>query len=195
VSRDVEHPLTYDLTFQDVIAILRLVDAGSPAELDLELEGLKLRVVSRGGRRATEDGPPPQRPSPALRPVAAESETRQESPPGAPAAAGQASTPAVAAQEEAVGRERPVRREQAGGVPVRSPLTGVFYRAPAPGAPPYVQVGGAIREGDTIGLIEVMKLFTPVAAPRSGIVREICVQDQELVQSQQVLAIIEPAAR
>jgi acetyl-CoA carboxylase biotin carboxyl carrier protein len=82
----------------------------------------------------------------------------------------------------------------AGMVAVRAPNLGTFYRAPKPGAPPYVELGQKITADTEVCLIEVMKLFTPVKAGIDGTVREICASDGQMVEYEQVLVIVEPAA-
>lgn len=75
---------------------------------------------------------------------------------------------------------------------VRAPNLGLFYRSPKPGAPPYVQLGEEVGEDTEVCLIEVMKLFTPVVAGVSGILRRICVEDGALVEFDQPLFYVEP---
>ncbi len=82
----------------------------------------------------------------------------------------------------------------AGMVAVRAPNLGTFYRAPKPGAPAYVEVGQAIEADTEVCLIEVMKLFTPVKSGVKGTVRQIVVNDGSMVEYEQILVIIEPAA-
>ena len=82
----------------------------------------------------------------------------------------------------------------AGMVGVRAPNLGTFYRAPKPGAPVYVEVGQAIEADTEVCLIEVMKLFTPVKSGVKGTVRQIVVNDGSMVEYEQLLVIIEPAA-
>ncbi len=77
---------------------------------------------------------------------------------------------------------------------VRATTLGTFYRAPKPGAPPYVSVGDKVDADTEICLLEVMKLFTAVRAGVAGIVREILVRDSEVVEFDQPLFLIEPAA-
>lgn len=81
----------------------------------------------------------------------------------------------------------------AGMVAVRAPNLGTFYRAPKPGAPPYVELGQKVSADTEVCLIEVMKLFTPVKAGIDGTVREICASDGQMVEYEQVLVIVEPA--
>ena len=77
--------------------------------------------------------------------------------------------------------------------PLHAPLTGTFYRAESPEAPPYVELGAHVDEGQKVGLIEAMKVFSDVTADRSGTVVEIVVQNGRLVHHGEVLLYIDPA--
>jgi acetyl-CoA carboxylase biotin carboxyl carrier protein len=90
--------------------------------------------------------------------------------------------------------EAPVVTVPEGMIAVRAPNLGTFYRAPKPGAPPYVDVGQTITADVEVCLIEVMKLFTPVKAGVAGVVREVCANDGQMVEFEQVLFLIEPTA-
>lgn len=79
-------------------------------------------------------------------------------------------------------------------VAVLAPLTGTFYRSESPDAPPLVEVGDTVEEGQKIGLIEAMKVFSEVVADQAGVVAEFAVQNGRLVQRDEVLLYIEPAA-
>ncbi len=78
-------------------------------------------------------------------------------------------------------------------VAVMAQHLGVFYRAPKPGAVPYVEVGQSVDVGSELCLLEVMKLFTAFKAQTAGIVRRICARDAEMVEYGEVLFYIEPA--
>lgn len=75
--------------------------------------------------------------------------------------------------------------------PVEAPMTGMFYRGPSPNEPPYVEEGDVVHEGQTIGLIEAMKVFNEIPSPVSGTVRRILVPNATLVQQGEVLMLIE----
>jgi len=77
---------------------------------------------------------------------------------------------------------------------VTAPFVGIFYRAPRPGAPPYIEVGSQVVEDTTIGIIEVMKLMNAVRAEVSGTVVEVLVEDGAVVEYGQVLLRIAPGA-
>ena len=76
-------------------------------------------------------------------------------------------------------------------VEVRAPMLGVFYRAPRPGTPPFVEVGQSVSAKDAIGLIEVMKLFNQVPAGVDGRVVEIVAADATMLEFGQLILVIE----
>lgn len=84
-----------------------------------------------------------------------------------------------------------VREAPEGHVFIRAANLGTFYRAPKPGAPPYVSVGDEVSPETEVCLIEVMKLFTPLYARTKGVVREILVSDSALVEFDQPLFLVE----
>ncbi len=73
---------------------------------------------------------------------------------------------------------------------VPSPMVGTVYFAPEPGAKPFVAVGQAVKEGDTLFIVEAMKTMNPITAPRSGTVSEVCVNDAQPVEFGQTLCIL-----
>lgn len=68
------------------------------------------------------------------------------------------------------------------GTPVPSPMSGIFYGAPSPGSPAFVKIGDEISEGQVVGLIEAMKVFSEVPAPIAGTVTKIGFESGQLVQ-------------
>ncbi len=78
-------------------------------------------------------------------------------------------------------------RDTAGLVAIRAPNLGHFYRAPKPGAPPFVEIGSRVGPDDVVCVIEVMKLFTLLPAGVSGVVRRISVADGAMVEFDQPL--------
>ncbi len=76
-------------------------------------------------------------------------------------------------------------------IPVLSPLAGVFYRGPSSDVEPFVAIGDEVGYGDTVGLIEAMKLFNEVPAPATGVIGTILAQDGQRIAADEVLMIIE----
>ncbi len=98
----------------------------------------------------------------------------------APAPAATESTPAAdSAPEEASGHK------------IRSPMVGTFYAAPSPTAGPFVTVGQRVNTGDTLCIIEAMKMMNQIEADVSGVVKQILVENGQPVEFDQVLFIIE----
>ncbi|MDY0108870.1 MAG: acetyl-CoA carboxylase biotin carboxyl carrier protein [Candidatus Krumholzibacteria bacterium] len=80
----------------------------------------------------------------------------------------------------------------AGTRPVTSPIVGTFYRAPAPGAPNFVEVGQSVVPGQTLCIVEAMKVMNEIDAEFAGVVREICVENGQAVEAESVLFRLDP---
>lgn len=159
------------LTDADVQAILKLLSAADHlAEFRIRSGDIEI-AYSRNGSGATLLPAPA---STALAPAAAASPAPVAAAP-APLAAAAAPTPLA-------------------GTQVASPMFGTFYRAPAPGAPPFVEVGQAVEPDTVVCIIEVMKLMNSVTAGVRGTVRQVLVADSQPVELGQPLVVIEPAA-
>lgn len=115
----------------------------------------------------------------------------------APAAApAPVSAPAAAAEGSTQGAAPPLAAEaaEAGNTVdfnrlalVKSPMVGVFYAAPSPDSPPFVQVGSKVKKGDVLCIIEAMKLMNEICADRDGEIVDICVANGDVVEFSQVL--------
>lgn len=156
------------LTAKDVAEITRLLEASEFDELTLELDGLKLSVRRNGA-------------------AGDEMRTAARRPVDPPAHDASAAAPAPAPVAGAAG---PSTRD------VAAPLLGTFYRAPKPGAPPFIDIGSVVEEQTIIGIIEVMKLMNTVRAGVRGTVVEIPAHDGVLVEYGQTLVRVRegPAA-
>lgn len=162
------------LSDEDIREILRLVDESELDELRIEMEGLSL-YVRRGGEapvpveaptRARVDEaetPPPERVSEPVGPKPNEEPARTE-PNGEPA------------------RPEPNAEPADGAATITAPMLGTFYRAEAPGAEPFVDLGARVEPDAVVCLIEVMKMMNSVQAGVSGTVVEICAENAELVE-------------
>ena len=159
-------------TPDDIKSIIDLFDNSDWAELHIHSDEFEIHLAKdpavRSRLRATGSSAPEPGPAPPRAPVAAAQPSA--SPPA----------PAPTAVPE-------------GMLIVRAPNLGTFYKAPKPGAPPYVEIGERVEPDTEICVIEVMKLFTPVRAGVTGIVRQALVSDAELVEFDQPLFVIEPS--
>jgi acetyl-CoA carboxylase biotin carboxyl carrier protein len=154
-----------ELSEDDVLEILKLFEQSNFDFLQLQHGERKITVAKAGYR--IEGGAMPVDPPP----VAASAPT--------PAA-----TPAPAAPQAAAPTD--------GLVPVTAPMVGTFYAAPSPADLPYVQVGSQVEIGATVGLIEVMKVFTSIKTETAGIIEQILVRNGEFVEFGQTLFLLRP---
>ena len=145
--------------------LIDLVSESNVSELEItEAEG-KVRIVKGGGQVVQQMMAPVQAPAMAA-PAALQPQAAQ--------------APAVAAAPE-----------QPAGHAVKSPMVGTFYRASAPGAKSFVEVGSAVKEGDTICIIEAMKILNEIEADKSGTIAKILCENGQAVEYGQPLFVIE----
>jgi acetyl-CoA carboxylase biotin carboxyl carrier protein len=155
------------ITPADVEAILKLVESAEHlGDFHLKYGDLEVRV-SRTGNGFD-------------RPAAASAITAfaTESPPSL-----EKTPPAPPARDDVVA---------SGMAVVKAPMVGTFYRAPSPGAAPFIEVGDPVQPDTVVCIIEVMKLMNTIHAEASGTVREIRVENSQPVEFGQVLIVIEP---
>ena len=102
-----------------------------------------------------------------------------------------APAPVVAAEPAAPAAEAAPAASSFTGHEVKSPMVGSFYRAPSPGAKPFVEIGDTVAAGDTICIIEAMKILNPIEADKSGTIKAILVDNADAVEFEQPLFVIE----
>jgi acetyl-CoA carboxylase biotin carboxyl carrier protein len=166
-----------DLTDDDVMTILSLFEESEFDYLQFESGELKLTVSKHGYVPTPAAVPVPA--APVTSPSAAEPPDEQPKPAPEP----QTAAPRPPASDAAA-------RE--GLVPITAPIVGTFYVAPDPQSPPFVSVGDQVNDGSTVGLIEVMKVFTSVRAGIAGEIVDIAVSNAQLVELGEVLFYIRP---
>jgi acetyl-CoA carboxylase biotin carboxyl carrier protein len=107
-----------------------------------------------------------------------------------PAAVAQASAP-VAGAAPVESTAQPEASAIPEGHVIESPMVGTFYRAPSPATPVFTEVGKSVSVGDTLCIIEAMKMFNQIEADKSGVVKAILVENGEPVEYGQPLMVIE----
>ncbi|MFT3817196.1 MAG: acetyl-CoA carboxylase biotin carboxyl carrier protein [Rubrivivax sp.] len=163
------------LTFKEVDQILRIIEEFPASEVRFEYGDLKIHV-----RRAGTEAPRVQAPVPT---VPADAPGQPAQAPAAQAAHAPAAPPPASAPAPAV-------RE--GFVAVTSPMMGVFYASPSPGAEPFVKAGQKVAKGDDLCIIEVMKIMNMIKAPCAGVVAAIEVENAQSVGKGSALMWIRP---
>jgi acetyl-CoA carboxylase biotin carboxyl carrier protein len=98
--------------------------------------------------------------------------------------------PAAAAAPQAAPPAQPVPAAEPEGHVVKSPMVGTFYRAASPGAKSFVEIGDAVKEGDTLCIVEAMKLMNEIEADASGVVKAILVENGQPVEFGQPLFVL-----
>jgi acetyl-CoA carboxylase biotin carboxyl carrier protein len=100
--------------------------------------------------------------------------------------------PAVGGGGELEGREAPRAALAPALKEIKSPMVGTWYKSPEPGADPYVKVGSRVTAGQTVCIIEAMKIMNEIEAEITGVIREVCVEDAQPVEFGQVLFRVDP---
>ena len=153
-----------ELSPDDVRDVVRVLDSSGLDELHLELADLTLTVRREGAAGWTSEQQVLRRPV-----VEGSPEPTADTAP-----------------------ERPRAAVAEGLVAVHPPLLGTFYRAPKPGAPPFVDVGDKVHEDTVVGIVETMKMMTPVHAGVRGTVVEFRISNGEFAEKDAVLLVVEP---
>jgi len=159
------------MDIRKVKKLIELLEESNIAEIEIR-EGEESVRISRHGSGAVQLGVPmPQymMQPPAPQPVSAPAAERPSAGRGAPAEPD--TTPP--------------------GHLVTSPMVGTFYRAPTPGADPFVEVGDEVAEGDTLCIVEAMKILNQIEADKTGVVRAVLVENGQPVEYGQPLFAIE----
>ncbi len=158
------------MDIRKVKKLIELLNESGIAEIEIT-EGEESVRISRYAAGA------PAAPVAAAPPVAAAAPAPTAAPAQAPAAAPASAAPAVDLEDD--------------GFLVIAPMVGTYYASSTPDAAPYVQVGDRINEGDTLCIIEAMKMMNQIEADTSGVIKSIRVQDGEPVEYGQTLFVID----
>jgi len=108
----------------------------------------------------------------------------------APSAAAPGAAPALSAPPMHAKEDLGAAEEEVTGQAVKSPMVGTAFLSPQPGADPFVKVGDAVKAGDTLLIVEAMKVMNPITAPEGGIVKKLLVSDGQPVEFDQPLVVI-----
>lgn len=154
------------LDINKIARLLKVVSESDIAEIEIK-EGEEQIKITRATATVV----------PVVQPVAVAPATPAVVAPAAPASTPAAAAPAPAAEET--------------GHVMKSPMVGTFYRSANPEAPAFTEVGKTVKEGDTVCIIEAMKMMNQIAADKSGTIKKILVENGATVEFDQPLFIIE----
>lgn len=173
-----EYEVNYQLSYQDVIEILDIIDRYTFEDFRLEIGSIKLNVQKGKANNSIDMGT--QGPNQRKEEIVAEPAHEEN--------AGHAQVAAAAMLEETAENDS---IEVEDGVPIKTSIMGVFYEAPSPGAEPFVRLGSRVKKGDQIGIVEVMKVMNSIKSSVEGVVKEILVENEDMVEAGQTLMIVE----
>ncbi|HHW42490.1 MAG TPA: acetyl-CoA carboxylase biotin carboxyl carrier protein [Desulfotomaculum sp.] len=155
------------MNLQEIKELIKLIDQTAIAEVSLESAGVKVAI-----RKSAALPPAPVHEQSGVSPASGDTAVAPPAPASTPAPAGEKIT------------------DRAGLTAVTAPMVGTFYRAPAPDAPPFVQVGDVVEKGQTLCIIEAMKLMNEIEAEMAGEIVEILAENGQPVEYGQELFLI-----
>lgn len=161
------------MELKEIQNLIRFVAKSGASEVKLEMEDVKITIRTGSGKAETTIIQQPQQvqvpaPAPAENPA-----------------------PAQPAQDQA--EDKPKEDEASKYIEIKSPIIGTLYRKPSPDKPVFVKVGDTISAGDTVCIIEAMKLFNEVESEVSGKIVKVLVEDSSPVEFDQPLFLIDPS--
>ena len=158
------------MNLEDIQELIKFVAKSGATEVDLEFDGIKISIKSPAKKKRGE---------------VEEVTIIQQSAPT------QKVTAPLAAPLAAL--ETPVAEENSNYITVKASMIGTFYRSSSPDKPPFVSVGDIIKEGDTICIIEAMKLFNEIESEVSGTIIKVLVDDSSPIEFDQPLFLVDPS--
>jgi acetyl-CoA carboxylase biotin carboxyl carrier protein len=168
-----------ELSFNELRDLVAALNQSDVAELTLKSSNFELTLRKQGAVAATT-------------PVAMAIQGATEVPASLPVVPPSTAEPGPPASP-APGPSAPPPSQSSDLVEITSPMVGTFYRSPAPGEPPFISPGERIRQGQTVCIIEAMKLMNELEAEVSGEVVEILVENAEPVEFGQTLMLVRPS--
>tara|TARA_A100001037_G_scaffold136827_1_gene123873 strand:- start:59 stop:565 length:507 start_codon:yes stop_codon:yes gene_type:complete len=165
------------MKLEEIQDLIKFVAKSGATEVDLEFEGMKISIKS----------PPKKRRGQTEEPIAiVQQPTQIVAAPAPNPTTPVAAQPAVAEKEE-------TNSDDSNLITIKASMIGTFYRASSPDKPPFVSVGDEIKEGDTICIIEAMKLFNEIESEVSGKIVKVLVDDTTPVEFDQPLFLLDPS--
>ena len=173
----------HHMNIEDIQKLMDMLSKSNIHELELEMAGARLKLLKHqqvGAPHAALVHANPQPP-------------QQANPAPAPLVIQQAPDVQLQVAAEAPQRE-PAAARLGSNVEVKSPMVGTFYRSPSPGAEPFVKIGDRVKKGQTVCIIEAMKLFNEIEAESDGVIVDILVENAQPVEYGERLMLMEPGS-
>lgn len=164
------------MDIKEIQSLIKFVAKSGASEVKLEMEDVKITIKTGSATPEStiiHSAPMTMAPQQMQQPMAA--------------------APAVPVTEAAPAAPAPAADENANYVTIKSPIIGTLYRKPAPDKPLFVEVGSEIKAGDTVCIIEAMKLFNEIESEVSGRIVKVLVDDSSPVEFDQPLFLVDPS--
>jgi acetyl-CoA carboxylase biotin carboxyl carrier protein len=180
------------MTQEEIQDLIKFVAKSGVHEVEIERKDFKITIKSNGNGNKRGKNAAPETPQAVhvAMPAGMPMPVQMSAPVAAPAPAVPPPAPAVAAPAAAA---EPAPSADSNLLTIKSPMIGTFYRKPSPDKDNFVEVGSAVKTGDTVCTIEAMKLFNEIESEVSGRIVKILVDDNSPVEYDQPLFLVEPA--
>lgn len=160
------------MDIKEIQNLIKFVAKSGASEVKLEMDDVKITIRTGSDQEIT---------------------YVQQAQPMQAAAAPQTVAPAAPTTAAPVAAAPPATSENDKYITVKSPIIGTFYRKPSPDKPTFVEVGDSIKEGDTLCIIEAMKLFNEIESEVSGTIVKVLIDDSSPVEFDQPLFLVDPS--
>ena len=178
------------MTLKEVQELIKLVAKTELSEFKYKNETVSLHIRGKSYQAPGESGASVAAPSiisvpaPAMAPGFA-----PQAPQAAPAAAPAAGSPSPKAEE----KDNGTATDESKLVPIKSPMIGTSYRSSSPDKPPYIRVGDRVAKGDTVCIVEAMKLFNEIESEVAGKIVKVLIEDAQPIEYDQPLFLVDPS--
>lgn len=177
------------MTYKEIQDLIKLINKSDLTEFKLKREDIELVIRTKSYYKAKET-PASSGSSPSIVPIATSAMPPAVSAPPVPANTAPPAQPQETTAQ--VANEAAPTEEKASYLEIKSPIVGTFYRSPGPDKPPFKKVGDTVEQGETVCIVEAMKLFNEIESEVSGKIVKVLTEDASPVQYDQVLFLVDP---
>jgi oxaloacetate decarboxylase alpha subunit len=169
-----------DIDLKKLREIANLVETSNIDEISLEIDGVKISINKKSGQKSADKHGHPDAAAAAMEQTKAAAGSKGDA------------SGAISGNTAEAGHSAGSGTTAENLIKVKAPIVGTFYRSPSPTAPPFVNAGDKVKKGDTLCIIEAMKLMNKINSEYDGEIAEILIQNEEAVEYDQVIITIKP---
>ena len=176
---------------KDMLTLIEAVSESNLSGFTYEEGNIKLKLRKTGDKMVVKEGMPAMPPMPPMMPPMMPPAPMMPPHPANQTDMMMQNSAAPDTNNDLTVKAESSSKKEISGDVVKSPLVGTFYAAPSPEQPPYVKVGDSVTKGQVIGIIEAMKLMNEIESEKDGVIKEILVNNADVVEYDQPLFVIE----